>query len=156
MTIRYALTRAEVVRAFFVGIGISPRIRTVVLIFALLPALLSLEATFSLSRTVRATDVVFALMWTVIVCCGVFALVYFRAKTAERTLSISEWGISTEIGALKGERPWNKIKQVETTASYILIVGASGNSFFIPSRAFSGSDQRNQFLSEVARWHRPA
>ena len=88
--------------------------------------------------------------------CFVIARVFVRGKTEERTLSVSEQGISTQIGALDSQLPWTRVKEVKDSGTYILIVGRSGNSFFVPSRAFSGTRERAEFLSEIRRWHRTA
>ena len=85
--------------------------------------------------------------------CFVIAMVFIRGKKEERTVSVSENGITTQIGSIVAELPWTKVKEVKDSGTYILIVGRGGNSFFVPSRAFRGSEQRNQFLSEVRRWH---
>jgi hypothetical protein len=88
--------------------------------------------------------------------CFVIARVFVRGKTEERTLSVSEQGISTEIGALDAQLPWTRVKEVKDSGTYILIVGHSGNSFFVPSRAFRGAEERAEFLCEIRRWHRTA
>jgi hypothetical protein len=88
--------------------------------------------------------------------CFVIAMVFVRGKTEERTLSISEHGISTQIGSIDAQLPWTKVKEVKDSGTYILIVGRSGNSFFVPSRTFRGAEQRKEFLSEIRRWHRTA
>lgn len=88
--------------------------------------------------------------------CFVIAMVFVRGKTEERTLSVSEHGISTQIGSIDARLTWTNVKEVKDSGTYILIVGHSGNSFFVPSRAFRGAEERTQFLSEIRRWHRAA
>jgi hypothetical protein len=156
MTIKYALTRAEIVRVFITGLAKSPRILMVFLVLSSFPALVWLSTTGAFSQRIKVGDVVVACIWLIIGSCLVLTIVFLRAKTEERTLSVSEGGISTQIGPIGGERPWTKVKEVKDAGSYILIVGTSGNSFFIPARAFSGADQRQEFLSNVRRWHRSA
>ncbi len=77
---------------------------------------------------------------------------YIRGKTDERTLTVSPDGISTEIGSLRGQIPWSKVKLVNDTSSHVLIVGATGNAFLIPARAFQDSYQRSQFLMQIGHW----
>ena len=78
---------------------------------------------------------------------------FIRGKTDERMLTISPEGIATEIGSLKGQLPWSKIKLVtETSRHHVLIVGASGNAFFIPSRAFEAPGQQAEFMTQISRW----
>jgi hypothetical protein len=88
--------------------------------------------------------------------CFVIAMVFVRGKTQERTLSVSEHGISTKIGSIDAQLPWTKVKEVKDSGRYILIVGRSGNSFFVPSRAFRGAEERGEFLSQIRRWHKAA
>lgn len=96
-------------------------------------------------------DVISAVEWTA----GAFGLlilwIFVRAKTGERTLTISSWGILTSIGRVRGEVPWAKVKAVRDTGNHILVVGTSGNAFFIPTRAFDGASHRDQFLTEISR-----
>jgi hypothetical protein len=77
---------------------------------------------------------------------------FVRGKTAERTLTVSHKGISTEVGKLKGHVPWNRVKLVTNTGGYVLIAAATGNAFFIPSRAFQTPQQRAQFLQQIEEW----
>lgn len=153
MTIKYALTRAEIVRVFLASIGRSPRILTIVLVFSLLPGMASIAMAFASGRTLITRDVFFAIAWTLGMFCFVIAMVFVRGKTQERTLSISEQGISTQTGSVDAQLPWSGVKEVKDSGSYILIVGRTGNSFFVPPRAFDGPEERDRFLSEIRRWH---
>jgi hypothetical protein len=53
---------------------------------------------------------------------------------------------------MSGERSWPQIKEVADQKSFILIVGRSGNSFFIPSRAFSDLEEKTEFITRIKRW----
>jgi hypothetical protein len=86
----------------------------------------------------------------------VIGMVFICGKTAERTLSVSEEGVSTQIESIDARLPWSKVKEVKDSGTYILIVGRSGNSFFVPLQAFHGAEERREFLSEIRRWHRAA
>jgi YcxB-like protein len=156
ITIKYALTRAEILRVFLVGLRKSPRILAVVLCFSFLPGVTSLASASLSSGVVTIRDVMIALGWTVGMFCLVVVMIFVRGKTAERTLSVTEQGFSTQIGSINAQRPWTKVKEIKDAGSYILIVSKSGNSFFVPSRAFSGPDERNQFLSDIRHWHASA
>jgi hypothetical protein len=81
---------------------------------------------------------------------------FIRAKTALRTLTLAPSGISTQIGRLKGDVPWNKVKAVTDAGSYVLITRANSSSFLIPKRAFAGPDQQAQFLKDIEAWRRAA
>jgi len=68
-------------------------------------------------------------------------------------MSVSEYGILTQIGSIDARMTWSNVKEVRDSGTYILIVGHSGNSFFVPSRAFRGAEERRELLSEIRRWH---
>ena len=156
MTINYALTRAEILRVFLVALTRSPRIFAIVLCFSLFPGAASVAAASLSSGAITIHEVTIAVAWTIGMFCLVVVMVFLRGKTAERTLSVSEQGLSTQIGSMNAQRPWSQVKEIQDSGSYILIVSKSGNSFFVPSRAFSGPDERNQFLSAIVHWHRSA
>ena len=105
MTIKYALTKLEIARSFFRSLGGSPRLLTIVSIYSVGLGLYSLLMRGAFTRSFRADDALFAVASTV----GAFLFipfwVFIRGKTAERTLTVSEKGISTEIGSAKGEIP---------------------------------------------------
>jgi hypothetical protein len=154
MTIKYALTRAEIVRFFLQGLRKSPRLLAIVLICSLWPGLFSLATEGAFSRPLTASDAKVAFVWTIGAFCFFLLLIFVRGKTAERTLSVSEQGISTEIGSIKGQVPWSKVKVVSDTGRYVLIARTNGNAFFIPRRAFSGPEQQLQFMTEISHWRK--
>ena len=128
----------------------------VVLSFCLLSGAMWIVVPLVSGRSLSTRDALLAIAWTIGMFCFVIAMVFVRGKTEERTLSVSEQGISTQIGSLDAQLPWTRVKEVKDSGTYILIVGRSGNSFFVPSRAFSGTRERSEFLSEIRRWHRTA
>ncbi len=154
MTIKYALTRAEIVRFFLLALSKSPRLLIVVLIASLWPGLVFLGTIGALSRSLTVTDARVAFECTIGAFCFIVLWIYLRGKTDERTLSVSEPGISTAIGSLTGQVPWKKVRTVSGMGRYVLIVRSNGNAFFIPSRAFSGPDQQAEFIAECSRWRR--
>jgi len=97
-------------------------------------------------------DVVIGLAWMV----GFFAflpvMLFLFGKTSLRTLTISPEGITTQIGSLKGEVPWKKVRVVTSTSEHVLVVGTTGNAFFIPVRAFKGAEDLDRFLAQIAEW----
>ena len=107
-------------------------------------------------RALTTRDALEAIAWSITMFCFVIARVFVRGKTQERTLSVSEHGISTKIGAIDAQLPWANVEEVKDTGRYILIVGRSGNSFFVPSRAFSSAEERREFLAQIRRWHKAA
>jgi hypothetical protein len=154
MTIKYSLTRAEIVRFFLQGLGKSPRLLAIVLIFVLWPGMFSLINGGAFSRPLTASDIRVTFAWTIAACSIFLFVIFIRSKTEERTLSVSQEGISTEIGSITGQVPWNKVKVITDAGQYVLIVRTNGNAFSIPNRAFSGPEQKQQFITQISRWRR--
>ncbi len=152
MTIKYRLTRVEIVRSYLRSLGSSPKFLMRIVIYSAAVGVFALATGGALSRPLTLHDAVVALAWAG----GVFVFMplwlFIRGKTDERTLTISPEGISTEIGSRKGQIPWTKVKVVATTSAHVLIVGATGNAFFIPGRAFQGLDQQAQFVQQIDHW----
>ncbi len=152
MTIKYSLTRSEIVRSFLLALGTVPRLRSVIVGYSLLLGIFSLVSHRVLSGPITLHDVFVALGWSL----GAFLLMpiwlFVRGKTQERTLTISQQGIATEIGSMHGKIPWGDVKAVTAARSYIVIVGLKGNSFIIPDRAFGGPEARSQFLTQSQQW----
>lgn len=126
-----------------------------ILVNAALIGALVLLMRVAASRSVGARDVLVAAAWALGALFFMPLWVFIRGKTARRTLTISPGGIYTEIGNLRAQVPWHKIKLVKPAEQYIVIAKLGGNSFFIPQRAFSRSDERDQFLADIDRWIKP-
>lgn len=152
MTITYSLTRFEIVRTYLFVMPRSPRILTVVLIISAWPGFVRLSTKWALSHHLSIEDFLAALVWMIVVFVLLLLWVFFRAKTNVRSLSISEQGIYTEIGRIKADYPWSKVKEVKDVGDYILVVNRTGNAFFVPNRAFSNAEQRIEFLEKLNRW----
>ena len=86
----------------------------------------------------------------------VIARIFVRGRTAERTLLVNEQGIFFDADNIDARLPWASVKEVRDSGTYILIEGRWGNSFFVPSGAFRGAEERKRFLSAIRRWHRAA
>jgi YcxB-like protein len=86
---------------------------------------------------------------------GLFAFLpcwlFIRGKTARRTSAISQNGIDTQIGEQRGNVPWRKVTLVKDTGDVVLIGRTNGNYFSVPDRAFSGDENRSEFLAEIER-----
>ena len=154
MTIEYALTRVEIVRGFLRSLGSSPRYLVTVLCYALVMSGIVLVGTGAFSRSLTLRDAV-----TAVLTAGGFMLflpvmLFIRGKTSNRSLTVSAEGISTEIGSLKAQIPWRKVKVISETDRYVLVARASGNAFFIPSRAFSSPEQKAAFVTKIKHWAR--
>jgi hypothetical protein len=152
MKIEYALTRGEIARGFFLSLQKSPKFRRTVLIYALAVGAFYLILRMFRPPVPSLRDLLIACAWSV----GIFFFMptwlFFRAKTARRTVVTSSEGIYTEIGKMRGQIPWNKIATVTDAGRYVLVIRRNGNSFYIPDRAFTGSAPRDEFLGELRRW----
>jgi hypothetical protein len=152
MTVTYSLTRVEVLRTFLYALPRSPRILTLVIGTSCLMALLSLSGAHVLPRGLSLHDSISAFLWFVGTFCFMPVWVFLRAKTNQRLLTISEQGFHTEIGRIRADCPWSKVKEVKDVGPYLLMVSWIGNALFIPSRAFTDDAMRDQFIAEVARY----
>ena len=152
MTVQYSLTRSENVRGFLRGMRTSPRLRTTLFVYlAAIAVIVSASGgVFSRPLTVQSVATVFA--WAVGAFIFMLVWLFMTAKTSMRTLTVAPSGISTQIGRLKGDVAWDKVKAVTDAGSYVVITRANGNSFLIPKRAFAGSDQQAQFLRDIEAW----
>ena len=152
MTIKYSLSRAEIVRPFFRSLGSSPRFLAIILVYSAGLGVVSLVMKGAFSRSLTSHDVIVALSWMAGALVFMPLFLYIRGKIDERTLTVSPEGISTEIGSLKGQIPWSKVKLVTEANQHVLIVGSTGNAFFIPGRAFQGPDQQSEFVAQIDHW----
>jgi len=152
MTIKYALTRSEIVRFFFYGLVRSRKFLARILRFPIFLGVAVLATDLAVSRKLTVRDGVESFAWMIAVFLVMVLLVFIRAKTDERTLIVSQEGISTQIGSHGLQLPWNNLVESADMGRYVLLVLSNGNSFFIPSRAFSGPVERAEFLREIGRW----
>jgi YcxB-like protein len=152
MTIEYALTRGENVRGYFEGLLGSPRFMMMIALYALVLAIFALALTGALWRPFTIGDIELAVAIVIGFLLFLPLMLFARAKTSMRSLTISPEGISTQIGALQGQVPWQKIKIVSATDRCVLIAGSTGNAFFIPNRAFISPEQRVEFVEIIRNW----
>ncbi len=153
ITIQYSLTRMEIVGYFLRSLPRSPRLLMIVFGSSLLAGFGSLAISTSLRR-VAAGEILDAGGVALGFFCLFVLLVFVQAKTQERTLTVSEEGLSTWIGSMRATIAWTKIATVKSVGRHILIVRATGNSFLIPMRAFQGADQYARFLEVTQEWQR--
>lgn len=152
MTIEYALTRIEIIQGFFQSLRSSPKYLSTILLYSLGMSGIALISTGAFSRAFAFSDVFTALAGAVGFMILLPLILFIRGKTSTRSVTISSEGISTTIGSLKGQIPWRKIKVISETDRYVLIAGANGNAFFVPSRAFSDAEHKALFLAEIKNW----
>lgn len=79
-----------------------------------------------------------------------------RFKPAERTLSVSPTGWSTQIGKLSAARSWSEVREIIEENDTIVVVGNNENALIIPLRAFDDKERRLRFLTDVRAWHAAA
>jgi hypothetical protein len=123
-------------------------------LFLLCPGVVGLEIGGAFSRPFTFLDIEVAGGAMIFTFCFLLVWIFLRGKTEERTLTISELGISTKIGSHKGQVAWDKVSRVSDALKFVLIVGTSGNAFFVPSRAFNGPAERAKFIAEIAHWRK--
>lgn len=152
MTIEYALTRTDVVRGFFLGMSASPKYRGMILLNAGVVGALVLMERIALYRSFTLRDVLIAVAYALGVVAFMPLWLFIRAKTAKRTLTVSQDGIETEIGKIRGRVPWRKVKLVYRAGKCVIIARLGGNSFFIPDRAFTDPAHRDHFLADIDGW----
>ena len=154
LTIEYALTRPEILRSFVRSAVESPKFLATILAYAVGIAILGLLLHVTSSHSITLTDVIRGFAWGLGFLCFIPLWVFVRGKTARRTFTVSRDGILTEIGPLRGQIPWDKVRMVTDTSHFVLIARTSGNAFFIPHRAFPNADHRNSFLASIRSWMR--
>jgi hypothetical protein len=151
MTIEYALTRAEIIRGFYESVKASSSYRRAIAINALVVGVVvTVVGAFS-----HPTGVDLAVRFLFGVVCYIpviLIILFLRAKTAIRTLTISEAGINTSIGSLDLKIPWKSVGVVEATDRFVLIGRTNTNAFFIPDRAFHSPDEKLRFFASVKSW----
>lgn len=152
LSVQYALTRSEVLRSFLCSLVASARFRGTIIFYSVVVGGFTLLFRAPLLRSVAVKDALAAVATAACVPVFIAFWVFIRAKTAQRTLTISHDGISTEIGRLKGEIPWNSVAVVQETPQFVLVSGTTGNAFFIPRRAFSGIEHQRGFVTALKDW----
>jgi len=152
LTIEYSLSRNEILRSFWISVAMSPKFRQTIILYSIAAGVFLLLLRVFVSHSLRWVDVIVAALWAICFFIVLPFWMFVTGKTAKRTLTVSGNGIATEIGRIKARIPWNKIRVIADTPQFVLIVRTNGNAFFIPNRAFSGSDHRTQFLTAVGHW----
>jgi YcxB-like protein len=152
MTITYALTRTEIVRGFFRSLRSSPKYLTIILFYALGMSIFALAITGAFSRPLTPRDaiIVFAAAAGFLFLLPI--VLFIRGKTSNRSFTVTPEGISTEIGTIRAQISWQKIKVISVTDSCILIARVNGNAFYVPDRAFSSPEHKVEFVDRIKGW----
>ena len=152
MTIEYALSRAEVVHSFYESLKVSSKYRMTIATYSLLIGFVVVISSGALSHPIGVVVAVKFLFGAAGFLLFLPVMFFIRAKTATRTLTISEAGIATRIGSLTGDVPWKSIGVIEAGESFVLIGRTNGNAFFIPDRAFHSPLEKTQFFTSAKHW----
>ncbi len=151
MTIQYSVTPNEVTKSYIQQLRYSSPFRVRILMFAGLIFLI-----YFLPKLLRQGFHLSDLITALLLGCGVVVLLPLASrlltKPQQRTLTISPEGIQTSIGAQAGTIPWANVVDIVEDDDYIFVIGRTGNSFLIPSRAFASSGQRSAFLEMLAQY----
>lgn len=149
MTVRYALTRTEMMTALWYSAKYSSRLRRRILVLPAFVAVASLLGAYLGRRVVTTADLAIAAAYAVGALLLMPLLVAARTKTQERVLELTPEGITTRLGALRGTVPWRAVAFVHDVGRFVVIAGTNMNAFLIPNRAFADDRERTQFMSEA-------
>lgn len=155
MTIEYRSNRAEITAAYWFTWRHSWRMRLVQAWMATVVFLCVSSLLRSPGRTFGSTVLPSAL-WAVAVLALLPLYPQLRFKSQLRRLTIDPGGIHTTIGALKGDISWRRVASITTIGDRTYVIGKNLNSFIIPERAFSGAEQRSEFVRSAETWWQTA
>jgi len=152
LTVEYALTRREIFRSFLQSVTRSPKFLGTILFYSVAIGIMTLLIRSMTLRSLTLKDAIIAAAWALGFLVFIPIWTSIRGKTAKRTLTVSSKGISTEIGRIKGQVPWDKVRVINDSSRFVLIARTNGNAFFIPHRAFSGPEERSAFVTAIQGW----
>jgi len=109
-------------------------------------ALVVLAERRSPTHSLTVTDGIIALIWGAALFFLFPLILRFRTKKDKRTLSIQPDRLSTQIGGLSGNVPWEKVDSMHVTDEHIFLIRKNMNGFAIPQRAFLDESQRKEFI----------
>ena len=75
-----------------------------------------------------------------------------RFKSAIRSLTISEEGLTTSVGKISGSKPWTEVQSVDEANGAVVITGKNKNAFVVPARAFRSDLERREFYEAARQW----
>jgi hypothetical protein len=152
LTVEYALTRREIFRSFLQSVIRSPKFFGTILIYSVAIGIMTLLIRAMILRSLTLNDAIIAAAWALGFLIFIPIWTSIRGQTARRTLTVSIKGISTEIGRIKGQVPWDKVRVINDSSQFVLIARTNGNAFFIPHRAFSVPEARSAFVATIRSW----
>ena len=149
MTVEYALSRGEVVKAYFYSWRYSSSFRRQMVIVALSIGLFIVCERWLVAGGVHASDLRVGAFWGV----GLFAFMpiwlALRAKRGQRRLELSDGGIVTAISGSTMRVPWSALSSVSDAKEFVIIARRNMNAFYVPRRAFADDHERGRFLESA-------
>lgn len=155
IAVEYALTRREILYYFLRATARSARLFSPLLLFAVVAGIANLFTRGANLHALTSRDLASAAAWGLGAIVFLAAWIFIRGKTSKRTLTIGPGGISTEIGKLSSQTPWQKVIAVNDGPRFVLITCSNRNSYFIPDRAFTTPSDRSAFVSAAQSWLNP-
>jgi hypothetical protein len=152
LTVEYSLTRREIFRSFLYSVAQSPKYRGTILLYSVAIGVLTLLIRTTVSRSLTVKDAISAVAWAMAFLVFIPIWTFVRGKTAKRIITVSKYGISTEIGRLRSRVSWDRVRVVADTPQFVLIARINGSAFFVPHRAFSGPEGQDHFVREIRGW----
>lgn len=153
MFIEYQIKRFDLVKAYFYNLQHSRRTRLIVFGAALLLFVYTLILRYLSYRHLVLNDFINAVLYTIGLILAIPAFSFITAKTNKRILSINPECIETKIGSMEGKILWKAVDSITTTQDRIMITGKNANAFSIPASAFTGAEQRQQFIDLAIQYH---
>jgi hypothetical protein len=100
----------------------------------------------------RKEGVLIGLLIAAVMIASFIAFPQIMFKPEERTLTISEDGITTAIGKKTGSATWKDIAAIQDLPQVMAVLRKNGNAFLIPRRAFNSENEKSNFLTAVRSW----
>lgn len=143
VTIHYALRRRDIWNAYWFTWRSG---------WALKFAQICIAASVFYLALAWQTRIVFALLAAIgsVLFLPLYPLLLYKPQMRE--LTITPWGVRTQIGKKSAEIKWNEIKRVAREGDRLYLIGRTGNSFAVPDHAFASVDERNTFEEQIRTW----
>lgn len=152
MVIEYTATPKDVAALYYYTRNHSLKLALVSYGLPVGLATLTLFESRSPGHTLTLADWSIALAWGLVFFFLFPLILRLRTKRDKRTLSIQPDKLSTQIGALSGDIPWDKMGQLYVTDDYVFLIRTNMNGFAIPRRAFVDDKQRTDFIGLTGQY----
>lgn len=152
MTIEYSIASGDAFWAYFQQLGVSSAFRSRMITLTAAVMLAYILPRILLGGFGPVDIVVALIVGAAFIFLLLPLLLRLRTKTQQRTLTVSAEGLATTIGTLSGTLGWAEVADVADSPGFIFIIGQTGNSFMIPSRAFATPEQRRAFRAAITTY----